>query len=64
MHGDSVPEIVDIKDKGWAGKVSYKSEDGATLRIIGQMKNEYYIAKEEVEGGKVKAYNLKVVRLL
>ena len=24
MHGDSVPEIVDIKDKGWAGKVSYK----------------------------------------
>ena len=27
------------------------------------MKNEYYIAKEEINGGKVKAYNLKVVRL-
>lgn len=36
MHGEQYAEIVDIKDKGWAGKVHYLPS-GKKIRIIGQM---------------------------
>ena len=64
MHSEQYPEIVDIKDKGWAGKVHYLTND-RKLKIIGQMSHpstQMFLAKEEYTN-ECKRYNLMVLKL-
>jgi hypothetical protein len=74
MHGEKGSEVVDIKDKGFSGKVIYEMPDPknpekalhGNLKIMGELNDseskEFYIATEQAEG--LLGQNIMVVRLI